>query len=119
MRRNLTLEETGVLDLRQFLDSNEKWNEWSNNYTIFIPVDWLVAQGFKHLEASWSDEHPEMWFISKFHNFILSHPEDSNNILYGFADDGSTYIAHGEDSFNLISDGILDGEFFILEYEEY
>lgn len=45
MRRNLTLEETGVLDLRKFQPSvNEaSWN---------IPIDWLILQG---LDSNYAD----------------------------------------------------------------
>lgn len=67
MRRNLTLEETGVLDLRKFIDTDEGMKLWFNSEKVIIPVNWLVSQGYVHIEASWNDETAvELWFTNKF-----------------------------------------------------
>ena len=66
MRRNLTLEETGVLDLRKFIDTDEGMKLWFYSETVIIPVNWLVAHGFFQTEANWDDEAPGSWLVEKF-----------------------------------------------------
>ena len=71
MRRNLTLEDAGVLDLRKFINTDEGIKIMFATQHIIIPVDWLVSQGYVHSELSWNDEtQVQTWFTNRFPHCI-------------------------------------------------
>lgn len=115
MRRNLTLEETGVLDLRKFLNSDRATKLWNENRHIIIPVDWLVAQGYDHVEANWDDERPIDWLRMRFSQIIISQPGYPNTIMYGLKG-MSSYVWIGDDLFDIIIDDISPNG-LVLGYE--
>jgi hypothetical protein len=84
MRRNLTLEETGVLDLRKF--------QAPDQYTFRIPFDWLLLQGINPNNLS-AGNTIASFLKAKFSIFIIGSGED-----YGTPDYASTVLNSGEDS---------------------
>lgn len=94
MRRNLTLEEAGVLDLRKFLITQEDYDNFENYHLIGIPADWFVTQGFNHLEANWENEENALvdFIKNKFSVFICWFPgSEDKKPAYFYRD--TTYIA--------------------------
>jgi len=99
MRRNLTLEETGVLDLRKFQAPNEQ--------TFSIPFDWLLLQGITPNDLN-NLGLIANFLKSKFNLFIIAGGIDFNTPDYA-----STSLNRGEDS-NEVA-GLISGDYIYVD----
>jgi len=113
MRRNLTLEEAGVLDLRKFINSNEAVALWESDHLIHIPIDWCYAIDGT---IAITDSTSALWFFqNRFNSFII---EMRGGLVYMPAVHESYICSDNYSSAFNVSEVNADDNYIELEWVE-
>ena len=99
MRRNLTLEDAGVLDLRKFQSPEAPY--------FTIPFDWLLLHGIVPVNLANSAEVAK-FLKSKFNLFIVAGGMEYNDAEYA-----STSLNQGEDTAEIAT--LVSGDYIYVD----